>query len=69
MREHRISKLLSVGDFVFSAANGMPMKVISKDSSGFETEEDYFSYDEHRELYWLHSKSYSSERKEGADNA
>ncbi len=62
MKEHKISKLLNVGDFVYSAANGNPMKVISKDLSGFETEEDYFSYDEHRELYWLHAKSFSSEK-------
>lgn len=67
MREHAISKLLSVGDFVYSAANGKPMKVISKDSSGFETEEDYFGYDEHRELYWLHPGSYLRERKDGAE--
>jgi len=61
-KEHKVSKLLSVGDFVYSAANGKPMKVINKDSSGFETEEDYFGYDEHRKLYWLHASSYLREK-------
>lgn len=62
MREHKISKLLSVGDFVYSAADGSPIRVINKDEFGFETEEDYYGYDEHRELYWLHASSYLREK-------
>lgn len=29
---------------------------------GADLEEDYFSYDEHRVLYWLHASSYLREK-------
>lgn len=54
----QISKVLSYGDTVYSAANGQPMKVKKVYSTGFETDVDYFSYDEHRKLFWIHERSY-----------
>ena len=49
---NKVKKILSVGDYVYSAT-GIKMKVISKSALGFETEEDFFAYDEHRKLYFL----------------
>lgn len=54
----QISKVLSYGNTVYSAANGQPMKVTRVYSTGFDTDVDYFSYDEHRKLFWLHERSY-----------
>lgn len=50
-RKHKIEKLLSVGDVVWSAT-GKEKKVTHVDHGGFETEEDYFSYDEHHSLFF-----------------
>ena len=55
---NKISKILQVGDEVYSAANGQPMKVTRIYSVGFETDVDYYSFDDHRVLFWLHKKSY-----------
>lgn len=55
---NKISKLLKVGENVYSAANGLPMKVTRMYSCGFETEEDYFSFDECGKLFFLHPKSF-----------
>ena len=64
----KISKVLSVGDVVYSAANGQPIKVKKIRSNGFDTEEGYFSFDEHRKLYWLHEKSYLDSLKRSAES-
>ena len=65
----KIQKILSVGDTVYSASNCHPMKVTRIYSTGFDTEEDYFSFDEHRELYWLTKRGYQySTEKEGDQN-
>lgn len=58
-----IKKLLSPGDVVYSAKGGeeMVIKIIDKD--GFETEEDYFLFSEHRLLYFLTKYGYEH-RKE-----
>lgn len=69
MRLMSISKVLSVGDMVYSAANGQPLKVTKVYSVGFETEEDYFFYDEHRKLFWLHPKSFLHFLKRSEENA
>ena len=55
-----ISKILKVGDYVYSASNGQAMKVLKLDEKGFETEEDYFGYDEHKKLYYLTKKGYEN---------
>lgn len=47
----KISSVLKVGDMVYSTANGQPMKVTRVYSCGFDTDIDYFSYDEHRKLF------------------
>lgn len=52
-----IKKLLSPGDVVYSVL-GQEMKVISIDDEGFETEEDYFRFDEVRNLYFLTKYGY-----------
>lgn len=49
--KHEIEEVLDVGDVVWSAT-GKEMKVTHVDHEGFETEEDYFSYDEHRSLFF-----------------
>ena len=57
----QISSILSVGDEVYSADNGQPMKVERIYSCGFKTDKGYFSFDEHRISYWLHKKSVKCE--------
>ena len=49
----QIKKLLSVGDVVYSAQGGREMVVTNIEDDGFETDQDYFGYDEVRKLYWL----------------
>ena len=63
----RVSSVLEVGDVVYSAANGLPMKVTGMYSCGFETEEDYYSFDELGKLLFLHPKSFFF-KKEGKIN-
>ena len=65
----KVSSVLKVGDCVYSAANGQPMKVTRIYACGFNTEEGYFSFEEHRSLYWLHERSYLNSIKRSADNA
>lgn len=65
----QISKVLRVGDVVYSSINGQPMKVTKVYSVGFDTEVDYFSFDEHRKLFWLTKIGYlDSVRQRRADN-
>ena len=59
----KISKILSAGDYVYSAYDGRPMKVIRMDETGFETEEDFFSWDEHNILFYLHESTYKGKAK------
>lgn len=58
-----IKKLLSPGDIVYGAQRGQEMKIISIDDEGFETEEDYFRFDEVKKLYFLTKYGYEH-RKE-----
>ena len=53
---NKIRKLLSVGDTVYSAANGKPMMVSEMGEYGFTADEEYFEYDEVRKLYYLTKK-------------
>ena len=55
---NQIKKLLNVGDVVYSARGGQEMKVIAIDEKGFQTEEDYFFFDEVRKLYFLTKYGY-----------
>lgn len=59
----KISKILNVGDTLYSATNGQPMKVTRIYSCGFDTDVDYFSFDEHRELFWLTKRAYLDSKK------
>lgn len=59
---NKIQKLLSVGDTVFSAQGGQKMKVLSMDDVGFETEEDFFPYDEVRKTYFLTRYGYEKRK-------
>lgn len=54
----KVRDVIQEGDIVYSAANGEPMKVIKKEQEGFETEQDYFDYDEHGQLFWLTLNGY-----------
>ena len=58
-----IKKLLRPGDVVYSARGGQEMKVTRIYSTGFDTEEGYFSFDEVRKLYFLTKYGYEH-RKE-----
>ena len=40
--QKKLKKLLRIGDMVYSANNGAPMKIKEIDNEGFSTEEDYF---------------------------
>lgn len=59
---HKTQKLLSVGDDVFSAMGGQKMKVLSMNDVGFETEEDFFPYDEVRKTCFLTRYGYERRR-------
>ncbi len=65
----KISKILEVGNTVYSSANGKPMKVTKIYSDGFDTEDDYYSFDEHRDLFFLtkigYLQSIEKERNNG----
>lgn len=61
----KISSVLSVGDYVYSSANGKPMKVTRVYDCGFETEDDFYSYDEHKSLYYLTKVGYEDSLKGG----
>jgi hypothetical protein len=61
----KISKVLNEGDIVYSAANGQPIRVTWVYSCGFDSEQGYFSYDEHRSLFWLTKKGYSDSIRGG----
>ena len=52
----KISSVLKVGDTVYSSADCRPIKVTRVYSTGFMTEEGYFSYDEHKKTFWLTKK-------------
>ncbi len=66
----KISSLLRVGDVVYSASNGQPMKVTKMRSCGFDTDVGYFSFDEHRKLFWLTKTAYLDQLdKRGVTNA
>ena len=59
----KYQKILNVGDVVYSANNGQPMKITRIYSCGFDTDVDYFSYDEHRKLFWLTKRAYLDSKK------
>jgi hypothetical protein len=64
----KISKVLSVGDFVYSSANGKPMKVTKVCDCGFYTEDDFYGYEEHRSLYYLTKVGYEDSKKRSDNN-
>lgn len=41
------------------------MKVFQMNEDGFETEEDFFNWDEHRKLFFLHENSVKTKRRRG----
>lgn len=55
---NKIQKVVKVGDFVYLSANGNPTEIIRISNFGFYTKEDFFCWDEHRELYWLTQRAY-----------
>ncbi len=59
-----IKKLLSVGDVVYSARNGAPMRVTKVSKFGFYTEKNYFSFYDVRKKYYLTQKGYEDSLKE-----
>lgn len=66
---NKIQKLLSVGDYVYSAANGQPLKVTRIFSTGFEAGGEYYSFDEHNVLYFLHESTYKWRVKHGRNKS
>ncbi|MBO5955664.1 MAG: hypothetical protein J6Q10_02560 [Clostridia bacterium] len=57
---NRIKNLIRKGDIVYSATGCKPMVVMEIDELGFYTEEDYFLFDEHKDLYWLTKRGYEA---------
>lgn len=60
---HKIAKLLSAGDVVFSSESGEKMKVTRIYRNGFDAQGMYFSFDDVRHLYFLTKKGYLDSRK------
>ena len=60
---NQIKKLLKVGDKVYSAQGGVEMTVTAIDDTGFETDQDYFTFDEVRKLYYLTRYGYERRNK------
>ncbi len=58
VRENKIRKLVKPGDYIYSSNGGVPMKVKEVTALGLATEEDFFSYEEHRILYFLTETGY-----------
>ena len=58
-----IKKLLSPGDVVYSIRGGQEMTITMIVNDGFETEENYFLFSEHKKLYFLTRYGYEH-RKE-----
>lgn len=56
--EKKLKKLLQIGDTVYSANNGTPMKIKEIGDEGFSTEEDFFFFEEVRKLFFLTKKGY-----------
>jgi hypothetical protein len=54
----RFTNALKIGDTVYSAANGQPMKITAIYEHGIDTDVDYFGFDEHRKLFWLTKAGY-----------
>ena len=57
-QSRQIKKLLSVGDVVYSAQGGHEMVIREIYDDGFSTDEDFFTYDEVRKLYYLTKYGY-----------
>ena len=49
----QIKSLLKVGDKVYSAQGGVEMTVTRIYDNGFETDQDYFTFNEVRKLFYL----------------
>ena len=67
-RQHKIQRLIGVGDTVYSANGGEPMTIVAIFDDGFETEEDFFAYDEVRRLYFLTHYGYRKSKEAEARN-
>lgn len=63
-----MSKVLKAGDTVYSAANGQPIKVDAVYNSGFRSDKRYYSFDEHRKLFWLTKVGYLDSVKRSDNN-
>lgn len=60
---NKIQKVIKIGDFVYSSANGEPMEIIKISRLGFYTKKRFFSYGEHGKLYWLTKHGYLTRKK------
>lgn len=58
VRENKIQKIMHPGDFIYSANGGAPLKVEKVTAMGLKTEEDFFYYEEHGDLYFLTERGY-----------
>lgn len=58
VRLNKIQKVMSPGDFIYSASGGVPLKVEEVTAFGLKTEEDFFYYEEHGELFFLTERGY-----------
>ena len=58
---NKIQKYLSVGDTIYST-NGKELTVTKITSSVFFCGEEYYTYDEHRKLYYLTKRGLEESR-------
>lgn len=63
-----IYNVLKAGDTVYLAANGQPIKVDAVYSSGFKSDKKYYSFDQHRKLFWLTKVGYLDSVKRSDNN-
>lgn len=63
MPQHKIQKLIKVGDVVYSANGGKPLEITTINCGGFYAGGEFYSYDEVRILYFLTEAGYRQSLK------
>ena len=64
----KITDVIKIGDTVYSSANGQPMKITAIYAHGIDTDFDYFSFEEHRKLWWLTKQGYENRMEWGVND-
>ena len=64
---NKIKKLLKIGDTVYSARGGWPIRVNSICEQGFKTDYGFYRFEEVRSLYYLTKSGYEYAQKHRKD--